>query len=272
MRSAVEPVRGGVRLQPAHRGAHVLDVGGKRDRRGQAILDRRHREPVLREVAPEVRPGRPRAAGPSPAVQEHNHRDRPADRDWPADTGRAADRRRRARRRSACAARGASSPDRRPQLAAATTASESARQPGSARSNEILRARLERQRAAQFRRDLPADRHAADRLRMREQRRAIGERRRRRPSSRSDPAAAAAASPDARRADSRRGLARSSAASGTSRPRRRRTRRGRDPRHRRGRQAAAPPRPSPSPRPRPPPILTKKLSKMPGVRNAANRL
>ena len=44
---------------------------------------------------------------------------------------------------------------------------------GDRRSNEILRPRLQRECAPQFRSDLAADRHTADRLGVREQRRAI---------------------------------------------------------------------------------------------------
>jgi hypothetical protein len=73
-------VHGGVDLQPPDGGPDVILIGGERDRRRETVFDRRHREPVAGEIALEIRTSRPRAAGPPPTMQRHDHGYRPANR------------------------------------------------------------------------------------------------------------------------------------------------------------------------------------------------
>ena len=98
MRSGIETVGIGVGPEPADGRLHVLGVGGEGDGRRQPVLDRRHREAVLREEPLEVRSGRPRAAAPAAAVEKHDDR-QPSAAPSAAGTDRAPDPDRRATRR-----------------------------------------------------------------------------------------------------------------------------------------------------------------------------
>ena len=271
MRSGSRRVRGGVGLQPAYGGPHVLDVGGERDLRREPVLDRRHRESVAREVAPEVRTGGPRSAGPAAAVQKDDHRYGPPNRlrlaryrssrrSTPPRTHRSASR--------ISTAGALERADRRHSRAAPRAASSVRRATGAQMKSSG--SRLERQRAAKFRGDLAADR----------ERRRSPARARAAPH---DPTATAAAAlgphrilrrqRQLRRVHVERISVRAAAAHlqrsehvGGAAGERATARPSASPRP----ACGAPPRPSP-PRPRLP-IITKKFSKMPGVRNAAKRL